>query len=127
MLDHPFGRRSRVVVADAQRRQNTQVLVLEGWTKYRKIQKIPHVTASLTWKTNSNVPRGVATCFVSAKLPEMATHTLAVVVAAPGFFDGKITTRYGSSTRNRNQIKVPFQCHNPLNLLVVGYVFVKQK
>lgn len=50
-----------------------------------------------TWNTNSNVPLGVCTCCVSLKLPEIATHTLAVVVAAPDFFDGNITTRYGNS------------------------------
>lgn len=42
----------------------------------------------------------MVTCCVSNKLPDIATQTLAVVVAAPGLFDGNITTLYGSSNDN---------------------------
>lgn len=51
----------------------------------------------LTWNTNSSELRGMKTCCVSCMLPEIATQTLADVVAGPHLFDGNITTRYGNS------------------------------
>lgn len=55
----------------------------------------------LTWKTNSNELVGIATCCVSAILPETAIQTLADVIVGPFFFDGKMATRYGSSESRR--------------------------
>lgn len=62
--------------------------------------------------------------------PLIATQTFADVVAAPNFFDGNMTTRYGSSYQK--EIIVGKKCITNTNTkinfsLVVGYVFVKQK
>lgn len=64
-------------------------------------RSILHRFGSLTWKTNSSEFAGMATCCVSAILPETAIQTLADVIVGPFFFDGKITTRYGSSANEK--------------------------
>lgn len=61
---------------------------------------------TLTWKTNSSELRGMVTCCVSHNAPDIATHTLAVVVTGPYFFDGNITTRYGSSEHLTQKWKI---------------------
>lgn len=47
----------------------------------------------------------MATFCVSFMLPDIATQTLAVVVAGPYFRDGNITTRYGNSVCVRAFVK----------------------
>lgn len=105
MFDHPLWWWTRIIMANAQCRQNAHVFVLNEWKpkiSYTILERSPWMTW-LTWKTNSNELAGMATCCVSAILPETAIQTFADVIVGPFFLDGKMTTRYGSSVNSKKQ------------------------